>query len=230
MQMVGVYSTIANDGETVPPRLLDAKIDGRGRREVQPRHASHRVVSEQTAATMTQMLTEVVRGGTGACAAIDGYTVAGKTGTSRKVLPQGGYGSATMASFVGFAPADDPRLAAIVVLDEPLNEYGSVAAAPVFSEIVRAGLMQYRVPPTDTGEDRQVVAAHAHAQDQGSDCSVPHGDEASRRAAALTAKTATASTSGAAAGATEAASGPDPADEDPDGTPGTLAADTSQSE
>jgi cell division protein FtsI (penicillin-binding protein 3) len=209
MQMVGAYTTIANDGETVSPRLLDATIDGRGRREPEPRQAGTRVVSPETANTVTEMLSEVVRDGTGACAAISGYTVAGKTGTSRKAAPDGGYTTATMASFVGFAPAEQPRLAGIVVLDEARNEYGSVAAAPVFSEIVRAGLTQYRVPPTDTDADRQFDAAHAHARDEGSDCSVPHGDALAQRVAADAAAASTASTPAA---------------------PDTLAADTSQSE
>jgi cell division protein FtsI (penicillin-binding protein 3) len=76
---------------------------------------------------MTKMLTGVVSDGTGACAAIPGYIVAGKTGTSRKAV-DGGYSHGTMASFIGFAPAQRPRLAAIVVLDEPTTQYGGAAA------------------------------------------------------------------------------------------------------
>ena len=124
---------------------------------------------------MTTMLGEVVRNGTGACAAIPGYTVAGKTGTSRKAAPEGGYTDQTNASFVGFAPAENPRLAGIVVLDEPTNEFGSVAAAPVFSEIVQSALNQYRVAPTDVGDQRQFDAARAHAAEEGSNCTVLHG-------------------------------------------------------
>ena len=112
----------------------------------EPARASSR---EKTAATMTTMLGEVVRDGTGACAAIPGYTVAGKTGTSRKAAPEGGYSTQTMASFVGFAPAENPRLAAIVVLDEPSNEFGSVAR--------RAGVRRNRAvgaQPVPRGADR----------------------------------------------------------------------------
>ena len=140
MQMVDVYATIANNGMTVPPRLLAGTIDADGDRTEVPSEPGKQVISAETAQTMTTMLTQVVRGGTGACAAVEGYTVAGKTGTSRKQAPGGGYSNSTMASFVGFAPAEDPRFAAIVVLDEPVTEFGARAAAPVFSEIVRAAL------------------------------------------------------------------------------------------
>jgi membrane peptidoglycan carboxypeptidase len=124
---------------------------------------------------MTTMLTQVVANGTGACAAIPGYTVAGKTGTSRKPLPTGGYTAGrTMASFIGFAPAEAPRVAAIVVLDQPTTVYGAVAAAPVFSEITGATLRLLRVPPP-TANDPQFMQAQATANAGHSNCSVPHG-------------------------------------------------------
>ncbi|MDQ1519404.1 MAG: hypothetical protein QOI55_477, partial [Actinomycetota bacterium] len=116
-QMLDVYTTIANRGVTVPPRLVQATIDGTGTQQPRPLARGHRVVSDATARTVTDMLTQVVSGGTGACAAIPGYTVSGKTGTSRKPLNTGGYSKQTMASFIGFAPAEAPRVATIVVLD-----------------------------------------------------------------------------------------------------------------
>jgi membrane peptidoglycan carboxypeptidase len=184
------------------------------------------VISQKTATTMSQMLGEVVRNGTGACASISGYTVAGKTGTSRKAAPQGGYTSGTMASFVGFAPAQDPRFAAIVVLDEPANEYGSVAAAPVFSEIVQTALTQYRVPPDDTAAQKQYDIARAHAQQQGSNCSVPHGAALTQVLAQQAAAAQAAARAKAAAKAAATATPSTGAAE----TPGTVAADPSQSQ
>ncbi len=197
MQMLDVFTTIANGGTTRPPRLLGATVDANGVRHDEPLAVGARVVSSSTAATMTHMLEGVVWNGTGACAAIPGYPVAGKTGTSKKALPQGGYSPrATMASFIGFAPADHPRFAAIVVLDEPQNQYGGAAAAPVFSEVMQFALTQYQVPPTDTA-NVQYTAARAAAQAAGNSCVVPHG---SALASILAANAARAAHSGAPAG------------------------------
>jgi membrane peptidoglycan carboxypeptidase len=127
----------------------------------------------------------VVSGGTGACAAIPGYTVAGKTGTSRKPLSTGGYSQQTMASFIGFAPAEAPRVATIVVLDAPQGAqiYGGRAAAPVFAEITASALRALRVPPPDANS-AQFAQAQQTARADSADCSVPHGEALARRIAA----------------------------------------------
>jgi cell division protein FtsI (penicillin-binding protein 3) len=234
MQMVDVYGTFANGGVTVPPRLIDATIDAHGVRHDEPRLAGHRVISAATAATMGQMLTQVVTNGTGACASIRGYTVAGKTGTSRKPAPGGGYTSGTMASFVGFAPATNPRFASMIVLDEPQSQYGAVAAAPVFSEVVQDALTRYAVPPNDLGPQPQYDAARARAQHSGSDCNVPHGpalrqvlaEQAQARAAAQSQTQATTtSTTAATGGTTPATTGRTPANGKGSSPAGTAAAD-----
>ena len=95
------------------------------------------------------MLTQVVTRGTGKAAHIDGYTVAGKTGTARKVADGGkGYKEgAYVATFAGFVPAEAPQLSAIVVLDEPTPIYGGLVSAPVFADLARYGLRLFRVPP-----------------------------------------------------------------------------------
>ena len=148
MQMLGVYLTIANDGEARAPRLLKATIDADGNRREQPLGASRRVVSAQTAQTMQTLLESVVADGTGTNAQIAGYRVAGKTGTARKPpyeKPPYKY----VISFAGFAPAGSPRLAAIVVLDEPqVNATGGQAAAPTFARIMQYALAVDRVPAT----------------------------------------------------------------------------------
>jgi cell division protein FtsI/penicillin-binding protein 2 len=177
-QMVDVYATIANGGTSRPPRLVAATLDADGNEHPTRVVPGTRVVSEDTARTVGDMLTEVVRGGTGACAAIPGYTVAGKTGTSRKADGHGGYSTNKhYASFIGFAPAEAPRVATIVVLDEPdQNGYGGRVAAPVFAEITGAALQLLRVAPPDAGST-QFNEAQAHAGADGVDCTVPHGEE-----------------------------------------------------
>jgi cell division protein FtsI (penicillin-binding protein 3) len=147
MQMLDVFMTVANGGVSVPPRLVKATIDADGTRDEMPRRRGRRVVSAEAAAAVNPMLQAVVTGGTGARAAVPGYTVAGKTGTARK--PPYEEDGRYMASFAGFAPAEAPRLAAIVVLDEPgTSYYGGEVAAPVFSGIMQYALRLERVTPT----------------------------------------------------------------------------------
>jgi cell division protein FtsI (penicillin-binding protein 3) len=94
------------------------------------------------------MLTGVVSDGTGTAAAIEGYTVAGKTGTARKPSEtKAGYSDNYMASFVGFVPAEAPRLSAIVVLDEPTPYFGGIVSAPVFAAIGSFGIRHFGIPP-----------------------------------------------------------------------------------
>jgi cell division protein FtsI/penicillin-binding protein 2 len=175
MQMLDAFTTIANGGVTRAPRLLDATIDANGVRRAEPSLPGTRVVSTTTADEMTRMMEGVVSNGTGACAAIRGYPVAGKTGTAKKLLPDGTYSDTeTIGSFIGYAPADHPRFAAIVVLDAPSAafQFGGASAAPVWSEMMQFALTQYNVAPTDP-TDTQYNAAHATAQYP---CTVPHGD------------------------------------------------------
>ena len=181
LQMLDVYTTLANGGVSVPPRLLDATIGADGKRHDIPQAERRRVVSAQTASLVTQMLEGVVRQGTGACAAVTGFDVAGKTGTSRKPDANGYSSSEHMASFVGYAPAEAPRISAIVVLDNPDDVYGGRAAAPVFSEIMQAALRSERVvpPPPSTNPPQWDVAAQAAAA-QRTSC-VPHGAELANR-------------------------------------------------
>src|SRR5436190_2322568 len=180
MQMLDAYVTIANGGVSRPPHLLDASIDADGKREPAQLPPGRRVVSERTAHEMTDMLTGVVSAGTGACAAIPGYTVAGKTGTARKAV-DGGYSTGTMASFIGYAPAAHPRLAAIVVLDEPASQYGGTAAAPVFSDVMQFALTRNGIAPDDVA-NTQFDSARASAAATGTACTDPAA--AARQAAA----------------------------------------------
>jgi cell division protein FtsI (penicillin-binding protein 3) len=163
LQMLDVYTTLANGGTTRPPRLVAATIDAEGTRTEQAAAASRPVVSPETAAAMREMLEGVVADGTGSKAAIPGYRVAGKTGTARKP-PYDEPPYEYVASFAGFAPAEAPRLAAIVVMDEPQTSFfGGQVAAPVFSRIMRYALQLERVPPSDAAAAAAGPAATAVA-------------------------------------------------------------------
>jgi len=149
LQMLEVYATIANGGMARPPRLVSATVDADGHRHDVPLAAPHTVVSPTTAAAVTGMLRAVVDGGTGVNAKVDGYATAGKTGTARKP-PYEHPPYKYVTSFAGFAPANDPRLAAIVVLDEPLGGYyASEVAAPVFRQIMQFALRYQQIPTTE---------------------------------------------------------------------------------
>jgi cell division protein FtsI (penicillin-binding protein 3) len=145
LQMVTAMSVIANGGYLVKPYIISKVQDSagvtiKGKKPV----VRKQVITSETAATMRKILTQVVERGTGTKAKIPDVLAGGKTGTAQKILPGGkGYShSAFMSSFVGFAPADDPRYAMVVVLDEarPLY-YGGTVAAPVFKEVMEAVLM-----------------------------------------------------------------------------------------
>ena len=163
LQMLTAYNAIANDGVYVAPTLVQAEIDATGKERPRPAPDRHRVVSESTARIVAGMLTEVVRSGTGKPAAIDGYAVAGKTGTARKAA-EGGAGyreGAYNATFAGFFPAEAPRLSAIVVLDEPTPYTGAQASAPVFADLARYAARHFQVPPHPRGEDDPVAGLAA---------------------------------------------------------------------
>ncbi len=155
LQMAMAVSTIANKGVLMQPRLVDRIVAADGRSsEVQPPVAVRQVCSAHTAACMTEAMEAVVTEGTGKQAAIEGVRVAGKTGTAQrcdpetKRYPPGHY----VVSFVGFAPADNPKVACVIVMDDPQTEdrkqlYGGKLAAPVFAEVVKKTLDYIAVAP-----------------------------------------------------------------------------------
>ena len=154
LQMVTAFSAVANGGTMMRPRLVKSVFDANGRetRRFEP-EAVRQVISPETARTLTRILISVVEAGTGHRAAIPGYAVAGKTGTAQKLdSATHRYSRAPgVLSFIGFAPADEPRFVMLVMLDEPKNEkWGSEAAAPIFSAIGREVLRYLDVPPRDT--------------------------------------------------------------------------------
>ena len=119
-----------------------------GKRKPEPK--GKRVISESTAASVRSMLEGVLGpGGTASGAAIDGYQLAGKTGTAQKPDPKGGYSKDKyVASFVGFAPAKHPKLLAAVMVDEPNGEiYGGQVAAPAWKEIMNFAIGYLKISP-----------------------------------------------------------------------------------
>ncbi|RRD29396.1 peptidoglycan D,D-transpeptidase FtsI family protein [Actinomyces bowdenii] len=155
LQAVQSLAAIANRGVRVAPRIVDAWIDAEGRVTPQDQPEGVRVVTEATAATMTEMLIGVTQeGGTAEAASIDGYLVAGKTGTT-EILTEDG----TVASFVGFLPARAPALAIAVIIYRPNGVYGGTVAAPVFREVALAAMQSMGIAP-----DPSVIAAAAARQ------------------------------------------------------------------
>ncbi len=152
IQLVMAYGAVANGGFLMRPFVVRRVVAPDGELLVanQP-HVVRRVVSEKTAHLLTSILKGAVSdGGTGLMASVEGFEVAGKTGTAQKPdLTRGGYSAKKrVASFVGFVPADDPRLVLLVIVDEPEgNVYGGVVAAPAFRNIARGALRHLGAVP-----------------------------------------------------------------------------------
>lgn len=150
VQVLDAYNAVANGGMFVPPRLVQAKVTPGGTESVVPSAPRHRVLDASTVRELVPMLEQVTAAGTATLAEIPGYTVAGKTGTAQIPSPTGGYTSGWMATFVGFVPAQQPKLTAVVVLNHPDLIYGGSAAAPVFSTIMRYALRHFDISPPAT--------------------------------------------------------------------------------
>jgi cell division protein FtsI (penicillin-binding protein 3) len=149
LQMLGVICAIANDGVLMRPYVVSSvsRADGGALLRRGPEVLS-RPIRPDTAAVMRGLLARVTEdGGTGTKARVEGYEVAGKTGTAQKPV-NGVYGDECVASFVGFLPARSPRIAAIVVVDEPQAErMGGAVAAPLFSRIAGEAVRCLDIPP-----------------------------------------------------------------------------------
>jgi len=161
LQATGVFQTIANGGVRIPPRLVAAVGDGKGGYVEAEKPKAVRVVSADTAKQVRDMLEGVVgKEGTAPEAKISGYRVAGKTGTAdRYDAKVGGYSGKT-ASFIGFAPADDPELVVSVTLQRPVKGYfGGVVAGPVFRDVMTYALQELEIPPTNTKAPRVRIKA-----------------------------------------------------------------------
>ena len=150
VQAASVYATIANDGVRVSPSLVSGYVNADGSVVAPSPSQSIRVVSAATARTVREMLESAVSNeGTAPMARIPGYRVAGKTGTAFRVDPSCSCYKGYVASFIGLAPADAPRLVVAVSLQNPRNgHFGGVLAGPVFKKIMTFALQDQRIPPT----------------------------------------------------------------------------------
>jgi len=162
LQMVTAASTVANGGRLIQPRVVRAFIKD-GRRVEVPHKIVRQSITPDTAATLTDIMEQVVLRGTARAAQISGYTVAGKTGTAHKLV-NGRYSNSDYnASFVGFVPSRKPALAIIVVMDSPHGPhsyYGGTVSAPVFKRIAEAALTYLGVPPNINPQPPVLVARH----------------------------------------------------------------------
>jgi cell division protein FtsI (penicillin-binding protein 3) len=148
LQLAVVLSSIANGGYRVRPRVLLASASARAEFGPSASPGNRRVLSEATTRAMNEILKGVVAGGTGKRAVTPGYVVAGKTGTAQKAIGHGYAKDKYVATFAGYAPADDPRVVVVVTIDEPRGEYfASEVAAPVFGRILGRAMPILGVPP-----------------------------------------------------------------------------------
>ena len=134
------------------PHLVSAVTDKNGQyiHRFKPRKI-RRVISTNTAKEVAKIMkTVITRNGTGTLAALEGYSVCGKTGTSQKIGKDGTYAEGKyIASFVGFTPVENPEIAILVVIDEPLEKYyGGIVAAPAFKKIAHETLNHMNISPT----------------------------------------------------------------------------------
>ncbi|TDC78697.1 penicillin-binding protein 2 [Actinomadura sp. 7K507] len=164
VQMASVYASIANGGVRVAPAIVAGTVGEDETFTPSPAPERKRVISTKTARQISDMLEGVTTDeGTAPKAQIEGYRVAGKTGTAEIVNPRCGCydGGGYIASFAGFAPADDPQLVVQVVLQDPKrgSHYGGDAAAPVFKDVMSFALQSEKIPPT--GSRPPIVQIHA---------------------------------------------------------------------
>ena len=160
LQLIAGVNVVANKGVYVAPKLVSSTIDKAGKRHELASVKSRQVLTPETAATMTDLMTDVVCTGTGELSKVKGMEIAGKTGTGYKVQANGTYstdagGRRYFASYVGFFPAKDPKVTMLVSIDEPSpssrDRFGGTAAAPVFASLVPNVMHELGIEATGPG-------------------------------------------------------------------------------
>lgn len=162
LQLVSAYSTVANGGILIQPRIVRDLFQGNSHELPAPARGQ-RVVSDQTAATLREILGRVVEHGTGTPARLSGYTAGGKTGTAQKIDSSGKYSKINyVGSFVGFAPLEKPAITILVAIDSPVGTiYGTEVAAPAFRSIAEQTLSYLHVPQDNPSRLLQVESTPA---------------------------------------------------------------------
>ena len=150
IQATSVFATIANSGVRITPTLIAGTSDASGHYTPSMRPETRRVISADVAKQLSVMMESVTQeGGTATRAAIPGYRVAGKTGTAQRYDGSCGCYRGYTSSFIGFAPADQPRFAMSVTVQNPVGiHWGGYLGGPVFKSVISYALKKYRVPPT----------------------------------------------------------------------------------
>jgi len=155
VQLVSAAAAIANDGMRMKPYIVQAVTNKHGRvlEQTEPQIIEHAVSPQVASIVKRIMQTVVTEGGTGTSASLKGYSVCGKTGTAQKTDDSGKYARDKFtASFLGFAPAENPVIVVLVVIDEPNGEhYGGTVAAPAFQKIAHETLLYLNIPPKEKG-------------------------------------------------------------------------------
>lgn len=159
IQMITAVSAIANGGKLMQPYVVDSMLDAEGNvvQKTTP-IVKRQIISEKTASQVASMMEQVVSVGTGKNAYVAGYHVAGKTGTSEKIGKEGAY----IASFSGFAPANNPQIAILIAIDEPEGAHGGgVVAAPIAGDILEKVLTYLNIEPQYEDSEMENVASVA---------------------------------------------------------------------
>lgn len=160
IQMVNALSSIVNGGNLMKPKIVSELIDNDGNivKSFEP-EIIRKVISETTSKTMLEMLESVVTAGSGTRAQIPGYRVGGKTGTAQKVIDGRYAANKYIGSFVAVAPIEDPKIAMIVIVDEPGNGiyYGGSVAAPIAKSILEQTMDYLEIPPVYTEKDKSKI-------------------------------------------------------------------------
>ncbi|MBI2849044.1 MAG: penicillin-binding protein 2 [Chloroflexi bacterium] len=155
LQMITAISAVANGGHLMRPYVVERIAGPRGTRVFQP-VVMRQVISPETARTLTGMLTSVVEEGLTKLAVVRGYRVAGKTGTAQMVF-DGGYSGSSIASFVGYGPAEDPQIIVLIKIDSPKDTpWGSVVASPIFRSLAQKIFPYMEIVPSSSAESRRV--------------------------------------------------------------------------
>lgn len=155
IQMLSAVNAIANGGLMMQPRVVHQIVNGSEVFTSQPTVLG-RPISSDAAATVTQMMVDVVANGLDNAATLPGYTIAGKTGTAEIPTPFGYETNSSIVTFVGFMPADDPQVSVLVRLDRPRDYWASLVAAPVFQRLAERLVVALAIPPDDV---RRALAA-----------------------------------------------------------------------
>jgi cell division protein FtsI/penicillin-binding protein 2 len=170
LQMATAFAAIANGGELFRPHILKKVVDDSGEVIGAPdRQAIRRVMSQETSDSLIRAMTEVVETGTGTRVKSDKFMIAGKTGTAQKQTPgvRGYADGKFIASFCGFAPATNPQICAIVVVDDPKgwSHFGGTVAGPAVKEILEQTLIYMRVPGDRKEENAETASEDEHTRE-----------------------------------------------------------------